>query len=269
MFVDIVGDRPLDDYRKADARAFKEVLLKLPANWQKKPQTRGLPVQRAAEMAQQIGLEPMSIANLNKGIRRVSAFWNWAEVHYDNAPKGLFKGMTVKTDVNPRDQRDPFTPEQLERFFASPVFAGCQSATRCSVPGKHNMNRTARYWLPILGVFTGARLNELCQLLAEDVQCEDGIHFLNITNEGENQRVKNRSSKRKMPIHDGLVSLGFLEFVSGQREAGETRLFPELKLSEYGYYSEDFSKWFSRYLTQIGIKTDKVSFHSLRHCFEE
>jgi integrase len=131
------------------------------------------------------------------------------------------------------------------------------------------MGRTARYWLPILGVFTGARLNELCQLLVEDVDCDDGIHFLNITNEGENQRVKNRSSKRKMPIHDGLVSLGFLEFVRHQRQAGETRLFPELKLSEYGYYSEDFSKWFSRYLKQIGIKTDKVSFHSLRHCFED
>jgi hypothetical protein len=103
MFVDIVGDRPLDDYGKADARAFKEVLLKLPANWQKKPQTRELPVQKAAEKAGQIGLEPMSLANLNKGIRRVSAFWNWAEVHYDNAPKGLFKGLTVKTKVNARD----------------------------------------------------------------------------------------------------------------------------------------------------------------------
>jgi integrase len=46
-------------------------------------------------------------------------------------------------------------------------------------------------------------------------------------------------------------------------------LFPELPKGKRGYYSDPFQKWFSRFLTQIGAKTPKTSFHSFRHCFRD
>ena len=68
-----------------------------------------------------------------------------------------------------------------------------------------------------------------------------------------------------IPIHTDLVSLGLIAFKTRQEEKGSERLFPDAALSGDGTYSSIFSKWFGRYLANIGIKTDKTSFHSFRH----
>lgn len=60
---------------------------------------------------------------------------------------------------------------------------------------------------------TGARLNEVAQLLVEDVQEVDGVWYFDISDEGENQKeVKNKASKRKVPVHSSLIYAGFLDF---------------------------------------------------------
>ena len=131
------------------------------------------------------------------------------------------------------------------------------------------MRNTARYWLPLLGLLSGARLNELCQLTPADVREEDGIAFLDITNEADGQRVKTTSGKRRIPIHRQLHDLGFPEFAAQRGSEGADLLFPELTLDASGYRSGEFSKFFSRYLERIEVKTEKTSFHSLRHNFED
>nr|WP_254444190.1 site-specific integrase [Ruegeria arenilitoris] len=269
LFIEIAGDRPITTYRKEDARAFKSVLMKLPANSRKKRETRGLPANVAAEKAERLGLEPMSASTVNKALNRVGAFWNWAEGHFDDLPTGLMKGLKIKTAVSPRDQRDAFALAQMQKLFSSPLFTACRSERYCSEPGLHLMTETARFWLPLLGLFTGARLNELCQLATDDVREEAGIAYLDITNEGEGQSVKTNSGKRRIPIHSQLISLGFNAFVSRRRTERSHRLFPEMRKDASGYYSGNFSKFFSRYLERIGVKTAKTSFHSFRHNFED
>lgn len=101
-FKEIAGDKPLSQYNKDDARRFKAVLLNLPANWKKKPQVRNLLILDAADKAAETGMSPMSSATLNKALRRVGAFWNWAEAHHDGIRTGLFKGLTIKETVNAR-----------------------------------------------------------------------------------------------------------------------------------------------------------------------
>lgn len=268
-FKEVAGDKALSQYNKDDARRFKAILLKLPANWKKKPEVRELTILEAADKAAETGLHPMSSATLNKALRRVGAFWNWAEAHHDGIRTGLFKGLTIKEGVSAREQRDPFSTDQLSRLFNSPLYTGCRSERFCAEPGDHLMHGTARYWLPLLGLYTGARLNELCQLTVKDVREEDGITFLDITDEAEDQKVKSASGRRRIPVHQQLVELEFLEFVGEQRDAGEDQLFPELKVDASGYRSGEFSKFFSRYLERIGVKTDKTSFHSFRHNFED
>lgn len=268
-FLDVVGDRPLAEYQKADARAFKDIVFKLPANWTKKKEIRHLKLQEAATKADQLGLEPMALSNMNKAIARVGAFWNWAEGNYDHVPPNLFKGLRVKAVTNIRDDRNSFTVEQLQLLFSSPLYTGCQSESRNARSGSYQMNDTARYWLPLLSLFTGARLNELGQLTPSDVQEADGIHFLSINIEGEGKRLKTFNARREIPLHRTLIDLGFLALVNDRRETQSERVFPELKADKYGYYSHGFSKFFSQYLEGVGAKTAKTSFHSLRHTFED
>jgi hypothetical protein len=52
FFQQIAGDRPLGNYSKEDARTFKSVLLKLPANWRKKPAIKDLSVLEAIKKAE-------------------------------------------------------------------------------------------------------------------------------------------------------------------------------------------------------------------------
>ena len=40
LFIEVCGDRPITEYRKADGREFKDVLTKLPANWRKMPEKK-------------------------------------------------------------------------------------------------------------------------------------------------------------------------------------------------------------------------------------
>ena len=65
-----------------------------------------------------------------------------------------------------------------------------------------------------IGMFTGARLNEICQLDIADVKQDGDTWFLNITDEGDdNKRIKSKAGRRKVPLHSELIRLGFLDFV--------------------------------------------------------
>ena len=70
-------------------------------------------------------------------------------------------------------------------------------------------------------------------------------------------------------VHPALQRLGFMEYVAAQRKAGRRQLFPELRQSRRGYYSDIYSKWFGKFLIRSGAKKPRTSFHSLRHCFRD
>lgn len=122
-----------------------------------------------------------------------------------------------------------------------------------------------RFWLPLLGLWTGARSNEIGQLLVADVKKENGVDYLHVIYDTEDKRVKTAAGRRKVPVHNQLKALGFMDFVADRRKQQATgRLFPELQAGGHGYYSDTVSKFFSRYMEAINIKTDKTSFHSFQ-----
>jgi integrase len=49
---------------------------------------------------------------------------------------------------------------------------------------------SSQYWIPLLGFFTGARLNELCQLHLCDIKEIDNVWILDI-NEEDSKKIKN------------------------------------------------------------------------------
>lgn len=125
-----------------------------------------------------------------------------------------------------------------------------------------------RYWLPILGLYTGCRVNELCQLHREDLKKQEGIWYLDINNDGK-KTLKNKNSKRRVPLHKTVIELGFVKYAQGVKHH---RIFPGCKYREStGKYANNWGQWFNRLLVTEGIKPQgdrSITFHSFRHRME-
>ncbi len=267
-FLALVGDRPIDSYGKADGRAFRQALQRLPANWSKNPSLRGLPFPQAVARAGELSLPPMSDKNINKLMQFVGSMWIWAERHYDEVTASPFKGQSIEITARAREERDPFSTDQLNKIFSPRNHPGALDR-RGRTSRSTVVSSGGRYWVPLISMFSGARLGEVVQLRSDDVREEDGIRYLALVDEADDQRLKNENARRFIPIHPVLIELGFLDVVAARKRSGVVRLFPELAMGKDGYYSSIFSKAFGRFLVSIDAKTDKTSFHSFRHNFED
>jgi integrase len=172
------------------------------------------------------------------------------------------RDVKVRGQVGEAKARKPFSIEDLKSIFASPVFTQADRPTGGA--------GEAAYWLPLLGLFTGARLNEIGQLRVSDVKTEDGVTFLHFTDAGEGQQLKKGGKSRKrVPVHGELVRLGFLRYVEQMKESKSDCLFPDLQADSNGHLTGRWSKWFNRYLDGlVGIADPAKDFHSFRHTFK-
>lgn len=174
-----------------------------------------------------------------------------------------FVGVKVARicDRSRRKIRRSFTSGELYTLFNSKVFR--QGYRPRAAIGE------AAFWLPLLGLFTGARLEELAQLQVGDVRHLDSKSFIAIHARDESHHVKNEASWRLVPLHSVLISAGFVEYAEQARKAGDVRLFPALKPDCYGKVSFGFSKWFGRYMDRCGLTDPNLDFHCFRSTFKD
>ncbi|WP_187306585.1 site-specific integrase [Roseibium aggregatum] len=270
QFMLLCGDRPINEYGKDDARRFKQVLLRLPSNWKKKSALKEMSIERAAETAVLLDMPSMSTTSVNKILRFVGSFWRWAQSHYDDIPGNLFDGLSLSTRRSQaKEERHPFTLAELSSLFTSTIYTGCKSAREWKTPGDVIPILDAKYWVPVISLFTGARLNEILQLYVADVVEKHGVTCMSINDDGDDKKLKTKSSKRDIPVHTELEALGFLKFVQKRKDEGSKRLFPDTQIGPNGSYSGPFSKHFKRFMLEAGVERKGVSFHSFRHNFED
>ena len=161
-----------------------------------------------------------------------------------------------------RTSRKPWKPADLVRLFDDPIF------TAYALPRAAMAGADAAYWLPLLGLFTGARITELAQLGIDDLtHTDDAGWCLSIHEEDEGQSVKNEHSVRTVPVHPELVRLGLMDYWKAVKDAGATRLWPAVVFSELNGAGGEFSKHFGKFKTAKGFGPDLV-FHSFRHTLE-
>jgi len=157
--------------------------------------------------------------------------------------------------------RDAFTVSQLQALFDSPVF----TANERPEGGKG----AAAFWAPLLALYTGARLDELLSLRVDNVTNWEDIHVVHFKHRpalGQTLKTKAKNNRR-VPLHPELIRLGFLDYVDSLGADGW--LFPEIDRSPKARsHSSAWGAWFGRYLHKVGIKTDKLTFHSFRHTFK-
>jgi integrase len=198
--------------------------------------------------------------------------FNWAmkEQFIDRNPA---VGLKVPDPVLRREKRLPFSMTQLAAIFAAPLYVGCQDDGHGYAKPGDQKPKTARFWIPLIGLFCGLRLNEVCQLDTADIKEIEGVACFWITASTEadqtDKRLKTRSSERLVPIHPLLLDLGFMQFAGKRKRAREIKLFGEIELGCAGYRSSTFSQWFRRFVRKAGADSDKTCFHSLRHNFRD
>lgn len=161
----------------------------------------------------------------------------------------------------PYKPRVGFNVDDLQLIFSSPIY------TQGYLP--LGGGKIACFWLPLLALFTGARLEELAQLRVSDIKVAKGHgRYLSISDLGNpSAQLKNEHSRRNIPLHPTLIACGFLKHVQ-ERQCGY--LFPDLKLNPRGKRSGYFSNWFSVYLRKkVGITDTRKVFHSFRHTFKD
>lgn len=259
-----------------DVMAMFDFLETYPKNaWQRYP---GLTIQEAARAAKKAGDEErLSVKAMRSTRLTVSTIFShamnlgWIE---SNPAKGKLLSDRFK-ERRKTPKKAQFTAEEMNQLFAAPLYTGCQNDLGgYNRPGP-NRPRRGRFWVPLLALFHGMRLNECCQLLVTDIAREDGVDVIRVTlgdSDAETvaKRLKTGASERTVPIHPELKRIGFLEFVEERRRKGDSeRLFPELPASRDGYLSDIFSKWFARFVSQSVGKKCRARFHSFRHMFRD
>ena len=152
-------------------------------------------------------------------------------------------------------------------MFSSPLFKGCQTLASCHKAGRMIPLQSHKYWVPLIGLYSGMREQEILQLYVEDVRQYENIWVFDLNLNHPDKKLKTVQSKRLVPLHEDLISIGFFKFSGEPRQSKTLRVdcSTDAPMAADGTYSSTFSKWFSRYLINIGIKTDKTSFHSFRH----
>lgn len=202
-----------------------------------------------------------SVATINKSRGILAAIFSMA-LDNEKIKVNPFHGMK-KLAVGESEEEKPYTIPELRAIFGSPVFSD-------GVRPKQGAGEAA-YWIPLLGLFTGARVSEIGQLYVADVGQESGIPFILIKPDSETGRTTKDRKRRRVPLHPELVRLGFLAYVETIKQLGHRQLFPSLKLTrEGGKLTDKWRDWWSRYVrTEVGITRIPSPFHGLRHSFTQ
>jgi len=240
----------------------------------------------AASILAQQGEKIISAATAEKISVRLGALHAYA---YKKELTLVAPGKTEKPrlDFNPpgsQAKERSFTKADLKAIFHGYIYIG-------ESIGSANKVFPYQFWLPLLALFTGGRLNELCQLDTDDIQydVETGLHSIDIIDDPKGKAhskvLKNLTSRRILPIHSELVRIGFLTFVEQAVNEKRKKLFSDgLKYSANKGWGGIATTFFTRvpspsttyagYFHQVGIRqrkadgdTDDKNFHSFRHTF--
>lgn len=229
-FVEMIGDDHVRSLGQSRLAEYRSLLLALPRTYGKGQNDRKTPLSVWLERAKalpgnEVGRES---GTLNRHLTQLQEVLVYIEACGHKIPEfsGVSKLLSKKKG-RARDERNPFSPEDLAAIFRQPPWTGCESLESRLVLGPM-IYHDALSIAPYLARYTLGRREELCGLDVEDVLEEDGIPYIFIR-PNEHRTLKNPQSKRKIPLVDEVVRLGFLRYHAEIRALGYKLLFPELR----------------------------------------
>lgn len=187
--------------------------------------------------------ETLSIARLEKRRGYLSKFFDWAinrgSYHHANP---MEQRMGTKKEIRAKQQSyAEFTAEDLNQLFNANY--------------AQHMKQPDWYWVPLIALFSGARLGEIASLKLAHIQIVEGVHVFDIMS------GKTQTSLRRVPIHSQLLKLGLWDYVEKLKAMGFDRLFPNRpELKPEKMVGRQWAEW----IEKCGIEDKRKTFHSFR-----
>jgi len=272
-FIEVVGDIPISQVTKSEVSEFVTIQSKLPPNRKKSPQYRELTI---SELLEKKGIEPQTPQNINKRLTKLSVFGKWC-VRQGYISENPFKDMKL-TVKKKRTGRIPFSAQEIRRILAPETYLKWTSDFKHRHNPSHNVgifpthpsgakNQMCYYWIFLLGIHSGLRTNEMCQLRLSDLKKQKGIWFMHVEDD-EETKVKTINSIRKVPVHPQLMKLGFIDYIGNLKRKKKDRVFWELTKSRDGYTKQVSRHYNERFLPAIKIWKKNVKvLYCTRHTF--
>lgn len=289
QFVEIVRelehgrDIRVDELSREHIRSYFDTLKHLPCRLCGQRQFAGKGWLQLADMGRSGQIERLlSVKTMEVRQTNVRSFVNWCELEYRGAVQAKYVNSGFPKVLSDKDirrkgvKREAFTQDELKALFGD---MGKYVQATEGVP--------SRFWVPLIALYSGMRLEEICQLHLSDIVKVDGVLCFSINEEsggsGYMKHVKSSAGIRKVPVHPHLWDeLGLKKFVASrwaktpEENYTSTLLFPDLqeRVNAVNHATvklgSALTHWFTRYRRSVGVggqhgEPSTKAFHSFRH----
>jgi integrase len=288
LFVELVGDLLLGEITADRLREFRQKLKTLPAKVNNIPKAYRRETMAATIEALHDGSvewPTMTVTAQHERLLWVGQMFTWLvaqgwvienptmavlgeQTQTAAARKAQRQVAAARAETDDDDDRRAFTPDELKLIFSQTHYR-----TGHGVHVKGNARwYPFEFWLPLIGLFAGCRIGEICQLRLDDIRAsEDGTWYFDISETTSDKSLKNANAVRQIPVSPVLVALGLIVYRDRLLKEGYKRLFAELTYAESdARYAKEPIRKMSAMLGALGMPRDSTRvFHCLRANFND
>lgn len=247
-------------------KRFSNVIEKLPTHVSKKREYidengEKYDLLTCIKIAEEHKLEIISYRTLGKYVALFKALLAFGIKRYDVDKKSeLGLEFFDLIDHDPILKDGNYTSEELKTIFYHPDLNS----------EKQMYQYPERFWVTLLALYTGARVNEIAQTKMKEVlESDQSFWYIDMLDEERTKRLKNKQSRRLIPLHPHLIELGFLEYLIYQKSINSEFLFSRLsKPDSLDRYYRKFTNWwykFSKALQDENLLSVDRKFHDFRN----
>lgn len=286
LFVELMGNPVLGKLDREVMKSYQARLLQTPKNLQRYREIRSdlKSIDDVLSNAAKDGAELVTASRADAYVESIAQVFAWANrcgYMRGNPADGIEPLALPNERVRAQDKRKAFDKVMLEKIFTTSWWRDGRGQVAST--GRYYHFQPFNYWMPLIALYSGARLNEIAQLYLKDIACTDrGCWYLDFNLEGEgkqsidggdagsDKQLKTINAERVIAMHPELVRLGLPRYAQALLEAGHKRLFPELPYDAVKGYGKYAGQWFNeRFMGKtLGVERDgALTFHSFRHTF--
>jgi integrase len=243
LLVDLLGDVEVITITRPMLVQLRSDLLRVPPHFYKR--NPGKSVKQAVAANEDSGI---SINSVNKHMARIGSLLKYCHE----------LGMMTNNPATGLQMLEKRRADQERSVYS------LEDVTAIMVNLPNDISTPERYWVPLIGLYSGLRLNEICQLHISDIVKIDGCWCFDINDAGD-KRLKNSASARMIPLHPKLIDLGLIRYYEAMKEAMKPRLWMNLEHIRLHGYTNGIGKWYARYNRDYVTEDPKKVFHSMRH----
>lgn len=278
QFSEATGIRDIREIYQQHVSRYVDMMDILPRHHGKSPKDKDRSLREILKnpLGQPVGL---SVTTINRNLDYLGQlFEKGRKEGFRNLGELDVSGLRRRKLKRERDERPPFTADDVQAIIRHPIWHGYRSKGRWQVPG-NVIVKDGLYWLPLIAALSGARRGEIAGLKATEIETVDGVICMRLQI-NVNRGLKNLSSARLLPLHPQLLELGIVEHAAGRirKDGRSADLFPDMRPGilpgiyeatdddEGGKFGDQINYRFNKIVDrQVAKNRAEKTFHSLRH----